>query len=291
MSQSRNYKDNRWLKNCGLCFILIGLIFFAIYLFSIESTETERDYLKEKAIVTGNTVSDNDSKEVLAKEDTAESKKEKDKKTGKKKEEQPETAANEYILDLSVLHQENPHLYGWLYIPDTNIDYPVMYTPDDEEYYLRRDFAGKYSFSGTLFCNKATKPKKDYGNTVIYGHNMRTGTMFQNLTKYGDHEFFDSHNSFWFSVYKEKEGVTDTGLYDVIAVIYTDVNEGCFKYWQISTEEESFNEYIAFLREYSIYDTEGLNSLKYGDRIITLSTCVYHTRNGRLLIVGKRECL
>lgn len=179
------------------------------------------------------------------------------------------------------LLEENSDFIGWLEVPDTNIDYPVMYTPNDEEYYLRRDFYKKYDISGTLFCNKACDPEKPSNNIVIYGHHMRAGTMFQNLTKFKDKEFYDEHKTFYFdTIYR-------TGTYEVIAVVYTDVNAGAFKYWEVEDTEEAFNEYVNFLKRKTVYNTDGLDSVTYGDKLVTMSTCAYHVTNGRLIVVGK----
>ena len=91
----------------------------------------------------------------------------------------------------------------------------------------------------------------------------------------------NEHKTFYFdTIYR-------TGTYEVIAVVYTDVNAGAFKYWEVEDTEEAFNEYVNFLKRKTVYNTDGLDSVTYGDKLVTMSTCAYHVTNGRLIVVGK----
>lgn len=118
-----------------------------------------------------------------------------DTETEPKTPEEPETGESaepeETLRDLSGLFAENSECIGWLYIPDTAIDYPVMHTPSNPQKYLRCNFYGEYSQSGIPFLDYRCRP--DGGNLLIYGHNMKNGTMFSDLKKYLDADFLESH--------------------------------------------------------------------------------------------------
>lgn len=184
--------------------------------------------------------------------------------------------------DFSALLAKNDDFVGWLTVEGTNIDYPVMQTPGDEEYYLHRNFYKQYDYSGVPFCNAAADVERPSDNIVIYGHHMRAGTMFNHLTLFQDSEFYAKHKTFTFdTIYR-------TGTYEIVAVCLTHVNEGAFKYWEVTDcTENEFNEYVNWLASKSLYKTDGIDDVEYGDRLVTLSTCAYHTTNGRLIVVGK----
>lgn len=184
--------------------------------------------------------------------------------------------------DFSALLAENDDFVGWLIVEGTNIDYPVMQTPGDEEYYLHRNFYKQYDYSGVPFCNAAADVERPSDNIVIYGHHMRAGTMFNHLMLFQGSEFYAKHKTFTFdTIYR-------TGTYEIVAVCLTHANEGAFKYWEVTDcTENEFNEYINWLASKSLYKTDGIDNVEYGDRLVTLSTCAYHTTNGRLIVVGK----
>lgn len=91
----------------------------------------------------------------------------------------------------AALKEQNPDFFGWISIEDTKINYPVMHTPDDPEYYLRRDFYGGYSQSGVPFLSASCY--EGCGNYLIYGHNMNNGTMFASLLSYADRDYWEKH--------------------------------------------------------------------------------------------------
>ena len=196
--------------------------------------------------------------------------------------------------DLSELYEQNHDLIGWIRIDGTRIDYPVMQTPDDPEYYLHRDFKRDYSESGTPFIDAASiaVPKKNATwNWLIYGHNMKFGTMFHDLQKYDSKEFWEKHRTFSFDVYDPDTGITEHGEYEILAAARSKIrakNSDAFRYYQYAgcTDEQSFCEYIEGLKSESIYDTD--ITPDFGEQLVTLSTCAYHTSGGRLYIIGRR---
>lgn len=196
--------------------------------------------------------------------------------------------------DLSELYAKNHDLIGWIQIKDTKIDYPVMQTKDEPEYYLHRDFNGAYSASGTPFLDalSITAPKEEVTwNWLIYGHNMKFGTMFHDLQKYDDQKFWEDHKTFSLDIFDPHTGKTDNQTYEVFAVSRSSIkakDSNAFKYYQYAgrTDEEGFQEYVAGVTAESSYDT-GITPA-FGDQLVTLSTCAYHTEEGRMYIVGRQ---
>lgn len=204
----------------------------------------------------------------------------------------------EMLYSMSQLYELNDDTIGWLTIDDTNIDYPVMQSMEDEEYYLERGFDKEYNSNGCLIMDtdsvvgSGTKDN-DYAdgtlpstNLIIHGHHMKNGEMFGNLDKYKDVKYFKDHRTIEFSsLYENRE-------YEICAVflsqVYLKTQTDVFKFYnffQADTEEE-FNDFYDNIKKLSLYDT-GVTA-KYGDEFITLSVCAYHVENGRLVVVGKR---
>ena len=197
--------------------------------------------------------------------------------------------------DLSTVYAQNSDLIGWVQVPDTRIDYPVMQTKDDPEFYLHRDFKKESSVSGTPFLDAASvvlgSDEDITWNWLIYGHHMKFGTMFHDLLEYEDKEFWEGHKTFTFAVYDPETGKTDDGEYEVFAVSRSQIraeDSSAFQYYQYAglTSEEKFNEYVAGVKSEASYDT-GITP-EFGDQIVTLSTCAYHVKEGRFYIVGRR---
>ena len=181
------------------------------------------------------------------------------------------------------LWEQNHDLAGWLSIEGTEIDYPVMHTPEDEEYYLRRGFDGGDSVSGSLFL--AADCAEGCGNYVIYGHNMRDGSMFAGLLDYAGQEFWERHRTICFDTLEE------TGEYEVLAAFYASAapgEEGNFPYYEYTDLRDTgaFAEYLRQVRDAALYDT-GVCA-EYGDQLLTLSTCSYHTTDGRFVVVARQ---
>ncbi len=178
----------------------------------------------------------------------------------------------------------NPDTIGWLRIPDTVIDYPVVST-GDEDYYLHHDFYGQNSIYGTLFVKDIADVETPGTNIIIYGHHMRNDTMFGNLDAYESEDYFKSHETIEFSTLYEKR------RYRVISVFRSEVlpdDSDKFRYYDFyqADSKEDFDYFYHNIKELSEYDT-GVTA-DYGDTFITLSTCAYHTENGRFVVVAKR---
>ncbi|MDO4545761.1 MAG: class B sortase [Bacillota bacterium] len=185
------------------------------------------------------------------------------------------------------LYLANPDIIGWVTIKGTKIDYPVMQTPDKPEYYLRRNFNKESAVSGTPFMDANSNIFTPTSNFLIYGHNIKSGTMFHDLLKYKDESFYNKHKKFKFdTIYKGGQGT-----YEIVAAGYSQIypeDSTEFKYYQHAgiTSEEDFNAYVKGVKALSSYDT-GVTP-EYGDQLVTLSTCAYHVKNGRFFVVGRR---
>lgn len=174
---------------------------------------------------------------------------------------------------------ENPDCVGWLRINNSKIDYPIMQTKNNPQYYLRRGFDKQYSYMGTPFMDSRCDVNYD-NNLIVYGHNMKDGKMFADLLKYREKKYCESHNIIDF--------ITPNGVqeYEVIAVCKVNSDDEWYNY-TCQKDKESFNKLISHIKDKSLYKTD--ESVKYGDYFITLSTCEYSQTNGRLIVIAKRS--
>lgn len=188
----------------------------------------------------------------------------------------------------AALYKENPDFVGWLTISDTHIDYPVMHTPspkEDGEYYIHRNYAGDYSAAGLPFIDANCQVEPATDNVIIYGHNMNAGTMFHDLLQYEDKDFYESHKTFTFDT------IYGDGEYEVVACFRAQIlpeDSDAFKYYEFvnAGSEEEFLTYVDEIKKMSIVDT-GVD-VKYGDKLLTLSTCAYHVTDGRFAVIAKK---
>lgn len=194
-----------------------------------------------------------------------------------------ETVQEPQMLDIyQQAYELNKDLYAYLTIDSLSINLPVMYTPDDYDYYLRKNYYGEYSVHGTLFCD--LENDLDDLHVIIYGHNMKDNSMFGDLDKFYNQEFFDNNPTFTLS------NLYHDYTYEVIAVIKDKVHtkdETCFKYYNyVGNDTAEYNRFLSWvsLAPYS----RNLEQLTEETQILMLSTCSYHTDNGRLVIVARR---
>ena len=200
--------------------------------------------------------------------------------------EQPEAASTptpdseesqEQRRDLSKLFAMNEDFVGWLCIPETDINYPVMHTPDDAEKYLRRNFQGEYSESGVPFLD--FRCSLDSDNLIIYGHNMMNGTMFAALQGYVQEDFCKAHPIVEFQT---AEGCAE---YRVFAVAWVKSNDDWYQFVNADTTED-FNKAVEKIIGKALFQVG--NSPGFGTQILTLSTCYDSAHNGRLLVLAAK---
>lgn len=192
-------------------------------------------------------------------------------------------AATGILAPYLPLYEENPDFYGWLCIDGTKVNYPVMYTPDDPEYYLRRAFDGSDSQSGTPFLDASCTEE---GNLyLLYGHRMKNRTMFGSLPYYEKRDYWAEHPYIYFDTLYEQ------GTYEIVAAFYSRIygeGEEGFRYYQYKslTDEQTFTDFKAGVEKSALYKTD--EELMFGDKVLLLSTCSYHTDEGRFVVVAKK---
>ena len=191
---------------------------------------------------------------------------------------QPELTAFEKY---AAVYEQNSDFVGWISIDGTNIDYPVMQTINEPNYYLKRSFEKQYSDYGVPYVQENC----DLGlsdNCVIYGHHMNNGSMFANLCEYENEDFYKSHRTIRFDT------LSDFGEYEIMAAFKTVAySEQGFRYYHfVDAESAADFDDIAKCKELALYDT-GVTA-EYGDKLITLSTCEYSRQDGRMVVVAKK---
>lgn len=181
------------------------------------------------------------------------------------------------------LREENADFAGWLTVAGTRIDYPVMYRPASEDYYLRRDFAGQYSTAGVPYLEERCTFSAEgcSNNLIVYGHNMKSGTMFHDLTGYAKQDFYEAHKTITFdTLFGEAE-------YEVFAALALDVADNAFPYDTMTDlDPDGFADYVNEVLRRSYLST-GIVP-QYGEQLLTLSTCEYAHEDGRFLVLARR---
>ncbi len=185
------------------------------------------------------------------------------------------------------LYKQNKDLAGWLSIEGTVINYPVMQTgKKNADFYLHHDFEKKESDHGTLFVDARNDYVNRDTNLIIYGHNMRDGTMFGGLKSFMDQEYFKNHQKLVFDTIYEK------AEYRIVAVCLSKVNyqdDHTFRYYNFlnASNKEEFQAFLANIQQLTVFDQK--IDISYGDELLTLSTCNSYVQDGRLFLIAKKE--
>ena len=215
-------------------------------------------------------------------------------------------------VNFAKLKKQNGDVKGWIWLKDTNIDYPIV-QGEDNDYYLHRDLDGNYLYDGCIFIDAMVKnPFHDF-NTVIYGHRMRSGAMFHDLSKYSDKEFFDKHptiiietedQSYDLHVIAFCTEMSDSELYTISFVDeyrpspsfddYTAYDETDDEEWADDDEDDEYDDmyvqqmtkadFVKLVRETAV----NLSDEDFGtdDTFVTLSTCAYSSGDNRNQVIG-----
>ena len=196
----------------------------------------------------------------------------------------PKTGETIQILpEFKELYLKNSDLVGWIEIPGTDINYPVMHAPTQKDYYLTRNFNKEESNHGCLYIQENCDVFAPTENVIIYGHRMRDRSMFAQLDKFEKKEFWEANQYIYFDTLKEVH------TYQIMAVIVTTATEDSgFPYHKFVnlSEEDRFKEFANACKGWSLFST-GIEAVP-GDKLITLSTCDYTNPHGRLVVVAKR---
>jgi sortase B len=187
--------------------------------------------------------------------------------------EQPEP---ESLVDLSALQEEYPDIKGWISIPGTCVDYPVLQSSaDDPEHYLRRTYKGEHRTAGSIFFQWDCTPESK--NLVVYGHNMNDGTMFAVLQKMANEAFRNEHSKI---LLQTSDGLRE---YRIAAVLKTDIQKLSF-HRTVFADDADFLSFQEELFSQSIYEPETIPGADC--RLLTLVTCSYEWENARTVVVA-----
>lgn len=259
-------REKRRKKLIALCFLLavISLGYFGAYSYMGYRTQTlSNEWASLKQNSEKNSIEDNTV--IVHKTSTQD--------------------APEILPEYQSLFLKNQSLIGWIKMEDTNIDYPVMQTTNND-YYLTHNFDQQYDKNGSIFMDAGCDVINRSTNLIIYGHHMKSGNMFGQLDYYADETFYQKHPTFNFDTIYEK------GIYQIIYVfrsqVYTE-DTITFKYYQMIdiNSELAFNSDMQAMSELSLYDTGVIPT--YGNQFVTLSTCDHsETSEGRFVVVGMK---
>ena len=203
-----------------------------------------------------------------------------------KVENEQQAKENERIKQVKTLKSENSDIIGWIEIENTKINYPVLQSTDDE-YYLTHNYKKEKTEKGSIFFSKDYNWDRPSDNLQIYGHNLGNGEMFQELLKYTDEKFYKEHPNIRFTTANEDS------IFEIIAVfkskVYYKSDKDVFRYYYfINAEtEKEYNDFIENAKKASLYKINA--TAKYKEQLMTLSTCSYHTEDGRFVVVARKK--
>ena len=200
--------------------------------------------------------------------------------------------AAEYEEDLAKregyqrLMVENSDMIGWVRIEGTPVDYPVMQTLDEPDYYYRRGFDKEYSAYGMIYMDAActvTEEETVSPNYILYGHHMKNGSMFASLEQYSSKAYYQEHPVVEFDTKDE------FGCYEIIGAVRLPAERlnGEFAAVLAARTEEDYESLVRYVKEHTFYDT-GIDA-QWPEQLITLTTCEYTQKNGRLLVVARKQ--
>ena len=196
----------------------------------------------------------------------------------------PTEAIVTYADRMKSIYDLNNDLVGWIKIDGTELDYPVMQTDvSNRDFYLEHDFDAKNSKRGCIYAREECDVNEPSDNITLYGHNMADGSMFAALNAYTEKAAWENNSLIEFGT------LTERHTYKIFAVFKTSASMGKgFTYHQFvdAQNEEAFNTFVKTCKDLSFYDTG--ETPKFGDKMITLSTCEYTLENGRLVVVAYR---
>ncbi len=234
-----------------LLIIFLGIFFFSLYkvvFYFIESNNNKKstNNLIEKAIVFEESNEDKEKNEY----------------------ELP------FTVDFNVLKQQNDDIVGWIYSEDTPINNPVLQS-DDNAYYLRKLITGEYNSGGSLFMDYRNDSKIQNNNTIIYGHNMKNGTMFGSLKKYKNQDYYEAHKLMYYFTPEKNY------LVRVFSACTVSANSSIYTFNNLPQST------IDNIIKKSNFTSDVV--VTKDDKILTLSTCSYEYNDARYIVLGKLE--
>lgn len=255
----KNKRLQRVIKGFSFVFLAGMISLFSIGIYErVQSANRIRDLRNQKKVILSEPDTDTEVKE--------------------------ETVSPEPLAQYKEIAEQYPDFFGWITVPGTKIDYPVMQARDG--FYLDHDYTGEESLEGAVFVDAKAKNIPLDNFVVVYGHNMKNGNIFGELKKFLNREFVSENPDIHFDTAYE------TNEYQVVVVLKTHIlnkSEEGFRYYQTFgyQSEDEFQECCEFIRANAVIETD--EELTYGDEILMLSTCEYSEENGRLVIVAKKK--
>ena len=185
------------------------------------------------------------------------------------------------------LAEENPDMIGWISIADTPVDYPVMYTPEEPQYYLNRSFDRKYTVEGIPFLDERCDAGAPSDNLIVYGHNMRSGRMFGTLSRYRNEEYRQAHSLISFDTLTERRMYRlYAGFVIRLAGNEQDADTMCYRV-DLTSDGEQLQALLDYASQHALFiDPEVEPRLQ--DQLLTLSTCTSVRRNERFVLMAVR---
>ena len=256
MNDELNMKNGKVAKLLMIIFFVIfivGIVYISLYYYrSYKSKKNNENILDEIEIYTPN---------------------------------EPTNIIPERVLKLRKLKEENNDVVAWIEIEGTNINYPVLQGKDND-FYLTHNYKKEKAEGGSLFLDKDFDIVNGSSNYLIYGHRMKNGTMFEDLMKYADQNFYNDHKTIKFATQQEES------IYEILAVFYSRVyyksEQNVFRYYYFvnANNEQEYNDFVNNSKRASIYATNV--HAQYGDQLLTLSTCEYSQEDGRFVVVARK---
>ena len=269
----------KYQKILGVGFVILAVVSFAVFgIAELRDIVTTRQMQKLANQV-----------EVPKEEDTVKKQKNSTEATGDgaaeattPKEEKP-TQNLTVLPEYAELIQQNPEMVGWISIDDTGINYPVV--QKDNTYYLTHGFDQSNNTNGSIFMDERCSIVSPTINTIIYGHNMKSGMMFGGLKNYLQAGYLESHKYIQFNTIYEKR------TYEIVAVCLSEVqyqDEDAYRYYDFitSTSAQDLQDFVENVDALAVYGNA--DGLTLQDKLLTLSTCNSYTEDGRLFVVAKQ---
>ena len=202
--------------------------------------------------------------------------------------EAPDESVDDPLLSYyNTLAKENPDMIGWISIADTPVDYPVMYTPQDPQYYLNRDFDRKYTVEGMPFLDERCDADAPSDNLIIYGHNMRSGQMFGSLSSYREEEYRQTHSLVSFDTLKERRTYRIyAGFVVRLAESLDDTDMLCYRV-DLTSNEERLQALLDYASLHALFADPEIEP-KIHDQLLTLSTCTSVRKSERFVLMAVR---
>ena len=180
---------------------------------------------------------------------------------------------------LLALHEQNPDCIGWITIEGTAIDYPVMYHPEEKNYYLRRNFEKEYDVSGTPFVAEICDPEES-DNLIIYGHHMEYGAMFGDVVEFKNDDYFQEHKTGALFL------LDDTYKITLFACVET--QEFNNKIYNPTVQgKDNLDTLLKYIKDEAVQYRD--IPLNHDDKIIGISTCAEAGTNERVVLFGRLD--